>query len=192
MSKKRYRDEILALRRAQAENDPENKTKKDQFIKTNLTGLLAWQDAKIILFYISQDAEVDTFELIKKAWETGKKIFAPRVKSRPKCHLELCQITDLSHLEKGAFDILEPKGHCPILKPEEIAKKIDLVIVPGIVFDTRGHRVGYGLGFYDRLLKKVKCPKIGLAYEFQIVEQIPKEDFDVPCDTVVTEERVIT
>ena len=71
-------------------------------------------------------------------------------------------------------------------------RDISLVIIPGIAFDLKGHRIGFGLGYYDRLLKKTNCPKVGLAYEFQIIENVPGiEPNDVPVDIIVTEKRII-
>ena len=70
-------------------------------------------------------------------------------------------------------------------------KEIDLIIVPGIVFDLRGFRIGYGEGYYDRLLKSAGVPKIGLAYEFQMRDKLPKESHDVCVDKIITENRII-
>ena len=75
------------------------------------------------------------------------------------------------------------------VSPEDI----DLVIVPGIAFDRSGERIGYGMGFYDRFLKKIRkdTSSIGLAYEFQIVDDIPSEETDVKVNKIITEKRVI-
>ena len=71
-------------------------------------------------------------------------------------------------------------------------KNIDLVLVPGIVFDHEGHRIGYGFGHYDKFLRKVpKATKIGLAFDFQVVDKIPREMHDVPVDMVVTEKGIV-
>jgi 5-formyltetrahydrofolate cyclo-ligase len=93
------------------------------------------------------------------------------------------EIKNLKQVELGAYKILEPKKHLPRLKPQQI----DLAFIPGIAFSRDGHRVGYGKGFYDRLMKKLTCPKIGIAYEFQIVNNIPGEKHDVPVDMIITE-----
>ena len=71
--------------------------------------------------------------------------------------------------------------------------KLDLVIVPGIAFDKKGHRIGYGYGYYDRFLKtiKKKAVKIGLAFDFQLIESIPEEEHDVPMNIVVTDKEIL-
>ena len=180
MVKSRYRNKILALRRAQLECDPENKVEKDEIIRDHVLDLLEWQDAETVLLYASCDDEVDTFDLMKRAWEHGKRVALPRVSGD---ELELCEVSDGDRLEKGSYGILEPCSDCTPVLPSEV----DIAIVPGIVFDKRGHRVGYGKGYYDRLLKETRCPHIGLAYGFQIVDYIPEEDYDVPVNMVITE-----
>jgi hypothetical protein len=69
--------------------------------------------------------------------------------------------------------------------------KIDLAVVPGVSFDRRGHRIGYGMGYYDSLLGQTRCKKIGLAYDLQIVEHVPNEPHDVAVDMIVTESETI-
>lgn len=180
MVKSRYREKILALRRAQMECDSENKVEKDEMIRDRVLDLREWQDARTVLLYVSHDGEVDTFDLMKRAREHGKRVAAPRVVVE---RLELREIRGEEDLEAGAYGISEPSADRPLIEPSEV----DVAIVPGIVFDKRGHRVGYGRGYYDRLLKETSCPHIGLAYGFQIVEYIPEEDYDVPVALVVTE-----
>ena len=91
-------------------------------------------------------------------------------------------------LEKGAYGILEPKKEFPVYEAGE--GQTTLAILPGSVFDEKKNRVGYGGGFYDRYFEKRKdiC-RIAAAYEMQIVEEIETEEFDLPADYVITEER---
>ncbi|MCD6109245.1 5-formyltetrahydrofolate cyclo-ligase [bacterium] len=162
-------------------------TKKEKFdnqIYKNITGLPEWKKAKKVFIYISMKDEVDTRALIKNY--LGKKIIIV-----PKSHtkfnkLTLHEIKSFDDTEKGSYSIMEPKSHTRIITPEEV----DLVIIPGIVFDKNGHRIGYGKGYYDRLTKHLTCHKIGLAYKVQIVNNIPAQKHDVPVDTLVTEETV--
>ncbi len=81
----------------------------------------------------------------------------------------------------------------PVYNGENIASldSIELVIVPGIVFDIKGYRVGHGLGYYDKFLKKTNAKKIGLAFEFQVVSEISYEEHDIKMDKIVTEDRII-
>ena len=91
-------------------------------------------------------------------------------------------------LKISSYGILEPKKD----KIKNISSdKIDLIIVPGVAFDLKGNRMGHGKGYYDRFLNLVKSTSIGLAFEFQIIENIPVESHDKPIDMIITEKRII-
>ncbi|MBS3138867.1 5-formyltetrahydrofolate cyclo-ligase [Candidatus Woesearchaeota archaeon] len=92
---------------------------------------------------------------------------------------------DLNETKSGVYDILEPKKMRLIL-PEQV----DLFIVPGIAFDNKCSRIGYGQGYYDKLLSTTRKPKVGLAYSFQMVESISAEPTDIAMDKVITEKEV--
>jgi len=100
----------------------------------------------------------------------------------------LCQhvIKDFRELEEGKYRILEP-----VDAKEVDLDEIDIVLVPGIAFDKKGHRIGYGKGYYDSFLRKVNALKIGLCMDFQIVDKIPSNEWDVGMDIVVSEKQVI-
>ena len=153
-------------------------------ITKKLLGLFSIRNAKTILFYLPIHGEVDLKPFYEKS-KLNKKFILPRVKNETTLHLYY--INNLDEVEKGSFKILEPKIH---LKRANISD-VDTVLVPGIVFSRNGHRIGYGKGFYDRLLKKIKGTKIGIAYDFQIVENIPGEPHDTPMDMIVTEKETI-
>jgi 5-formyltetrahydrofolate cyclo-ligase len=92
-------------------------------------------------------------------------------------------------LEVGAYNILEPRQDTIKEIPIE---SIDLILVPGVVFDIHGNRIGHGKGYYDRLLNDTQnIPHVGLAFGFQIVDAVPVEGHDLPVDIIVTEERII-
>jgi len=157
-------------------------------IKQLLFSTTWYRSASKILFYVSFNNEVSTHEMIKDALLNGKTVLVP------KCDTEkntLC-ISHLIHwadLEKGAYSILEPRQDC--LRPVPVSS-VDLIIVPGVVFDTKGNRIGYGKGFYDRLLQEAKnAYSIGLAFESQIIESIPSEEHDEKVDIIITEDRII-
>ena len=135
------------------------------------------------MFFVSFNSEVDTHDMIRNALK-NKTIIIPKVAHH---EIEPSFIIDFDNLIPGKFGILEP------IETMKIAyKNIDLILVPGIAFDKEGHRIGYGFGYYDKFLKKVpKAIKIGLAFDFQIVDKIPREMHDVPVDLIVTEERVV-
>ena len=151
-------------------------------IGENLRKVAEFQKARTVMFYVSFQSEVDTRELIHEII-LEKKVVVPVVKGKL---LEVSTITRYDELKGGNFGILEPKNLHPVLLSE-----IDCVLVPGIAFDKRGYRIGFGKGYYDRLLKKISCLKIGLAFEVQIIEKVPEEPNDVPVDLIVTEKRII-
>ncbi|MEM4554912.1 MAG: phosphoribosylglycinamide formyltransferase [Candidatus Anstonellaceae archaeon] len=154
----------------------------DRFLR-----LKEFEDAKRVLLYAAKGSEVHTDGIINSALSLGKEVVLP-VTDKEKHELELYRIKSLEELSAGAFGILEPKK-IPERKVEPSG--IDLAVIPGIGFDLQGHRIGYGKGYYDKLLPHIKGKKIGLAYEVQVVERLPVEPHDVAVDMIVTEERVI-
>ena len=149
-------------------------------IQDSLFNLEQYKKSKIIMFFVSFNSEVDTHNMIKEALK-NKTVVIPKVVSN---EIEPSVIID--------FDSLLPSGKYGILEPIEAMKiaykNIDLVLVPGIAFDSGGHRIGYGFGYYDKFLKKVsKAVKIGLAFDFQIVDKLPQlEKHDIPVKRVLS------
>ena len=143
--------------------------------------------SKCILLYSSKGSEVHTDGIIESALSLKKRVVLPVTKKETK-KLVLYELKETRELVKGTFDIMEP---LQIPGREVDPKDVDLVVVPGVSFDRRGHRIGYGMGYYDSLLKEVHAKKIGLAYGLQIVEHVPNEPHDVAVDMIVTEEGVI-
>ena len=141
----------------------------------------AFQMAEKILLYHSLPDELDTRRFLSK-WKDLKKFFLPRVNG---VNLELLPYDETS-LEIGSFYIEEPTGDD--IHPVE---EIEVIIVPGVAFDRKGRRLGRGKGFYDRLLETAKATKIGIGYEFQLVDELPAEPHDVPMDMVITEYSTI-
>lgn len=141
----------------------------------------AFQLAEKILMYHSLPDELETHRFLTK-WKDHKKFFLPRVNG---VNLELLPY-DESRLEIGSFHIEEPTGNnvYPI-------EEIEVIIVPGVAFDRKGRRLGRGKGFYDRLLKTAKATKIGIGYEFQLVDEVPSEAHDVAMDMIITENTTI-
>lgn len=146
-----------------------------------------FEAASCILLYASKGSEVHTDGIIQSALSLGKKVVLPVTKKEEK-KLALYEVKDVRELAPGAFGILEPKQ---VPEMEVAPEEVGLAVVPGVSFDRRGHRIGYGMGYYDSLLKKVKGKKIGLAYSLQIVEHVPNEPHDVAVDMIVTEGEII-
>lgn len=134
-----------------------------------------------ILMYHSLPDELHTHTFLDK-WASRKRFYLPRVNG---VNLEILPY-ESTRLELGSFHIEEPTGD-DVVDPDEI----ELIIVPAVAYDRRGNRLGRGKGFYDRLLQSTKATKIGVGYDFQLLDELPTEKHDVPMDFVITQSTVI-
>ena len=176
------REKFLTLLRQQKEED---RLKKSSAILKELFSCKEFKDSKLILFYASFDGEVDTLDMMRLAKKLGKRIALPAIIKDQKAIVPTLVENFEKELKEGAYGIKEPIHSDCVLE----TKDIDLVIVPGIVFDHLNNRLGRGLGFYDRFLKKlpVTTPTIGLAFDFQLIARLPlPEKHDVPVSKVIT------
>ena len=179
--KNKIKESILEKRNSLPKESILEKSRK---IENNLFNLSQFKKSKVIMFFVSFNSEVNTHDMIRKSLQS-KTVAVPKVAEH---EIEPSVILDIDSLvASGKFGILEP------IEPMKIAyKNIDLVLVPGLAFDREGHRIGYGFGYYDKFLRKVpRAAKIGLCFDFQVVDRIPREEHDVPVDMIVTEERVL-
>lgn len=164
---------------------------KSRIIERKVLDLKEVGSAKSIFIYVSFRSEVSTTLLIKQLMKAGKNISVPMTYVREK-KMEAISISSIEEdLEPGYCGILEPKNEILVTKRTN-PKTIDLVVVPGSVFDERGGRFGYGGGYYDRFLNEIPdAVRIGLAFEIQIVQRAPIKEHDELLDYIVTEKRVI-
>ena len=130
--------------------------------------------------------ETATDDIFNAAIRQGKVVFYPRVEGE---NLYFVSVNSLDQLAPGCFGVLEPSADMPV------ADRVpDMILVPGVAFDRRGHRLGYGRGFYDRYLHQ--CPagvcKVGFSYSFQLCHTIPDDDHDQLLDALVTDTEIIT
>ena len=156
---------------------------KSKEIQIKLFSLPEYIKTDTIMFYISYDNEVYTHAMIQDSIKQGKNIVVPKVNGGI---LIPSILTSWSELTIGSYNILEPKQIKPVMLED-----INIVIVPGIGFDIYGHRIGHGRGYYDRFLREIKSIKIGLAFDFQILQEIPYEEHDIEMDKIITEKRII-
>ncbi len=185
--KAHLRKEMLSKRDKLSEKDIELKSR---MIKKSLFALSEFKNANLVLFYAAFRSEVKTEKMIKEALKTGKRIALPVV-SKKGDRLLISELKDYDkELAPGYYNIPEQKEKYHRLK---FLNEVDLVILPGVGFDEKGNRLGYGGGFYDRLLSETDhdITLIGLAYEVQITPRIHKSPHDVKVDKIVTEKRVI-
>lgn len=134
-----------------------------------------------IMMYHSLPDELYTHDFLKK-WSGKKRFYLPRVNG---VNLEVLPYEE-SRLELGSFHIEEPTG-INVTDPSEI----ELVVVPAVAYDRKGKRLGRGKGFYDRFLKDTHATKVGVGYEFQLLDEIPAEPHDVAMDIIVTQKTTI-
>lgn len=175
---KYVREEKLRLRKQIIEHmnslSKERYTTLSEQIAFSLYGQKEWAEAKIIGITLSMENEVNTYPIIEKAWEEGKKVVVPKCNKETRT-MSFRQISNFDQLETVYMNLREP---IPALTEEVNADEIDLQIVPGVAYTERGERIGYGGGYYDRYLVHYKGKTLSLAYSFQMVEHIPVEPFD--------------
>jgi 5-formyltetrahydrofolate cyclo-ligase len=146
-----------------------------------------WKAAKVIGITISKQPEVDTYQIIRKAWETGKQVVVPKCIPTEKA-LIFRTLTRFAQLESVFYGLLEPiEAETTAVKQSEI----DLLIVPGLAYTSEGFRVGFGGGYYDRYLNQYQGNTVALAFQCQVVPSIPVEAHDIPVSKIITEHEVI-
>jgi len=179
-NKQEIRKQILEIRNQIPE---EERIQRSKQIADLLEALSEFKSAQHILFYYTNGSEVDTTPLIDK-YLSSKQLYLPVIKNEEDFHAVAIQHP--LHLENGTFGIPEPIGD-----PPDDESMLGLIIVPGVAFDKTGNRIGTGKGYYDRFLPR--CPnaiKIGLAFDEQILDQVPKDPYDVAVDFIVTDNEV--
>jgi 5-formyltetrahydrofolate cyclo-ligase len=183
--KAEIRKELLSKR----DNIPlEVRRSKNRMILERLLSLDEFRNAGVIFFFASFKTEVDTAEMIKSSLLSGKRVILPKV-DKDRYELQLYEIRDFGELVPGYMGIPEP----PFQERRMSINDADIVIIPGAGFDASGNRIGYGGGYYDRLLSGLKkqTPVIAPAYEEQVVDSIPSEPHDIRVQMIVTDRRVI-
>lgn len=183
--KRKIRDRVLEQRNALPKREREEKSR---VICRKVCGMPEYLQAEYLLLYRSFRSEVETKELMEDAWRKGKKVYLPRVKGK---ELEFCKVRVWDDLEKGIFGIEEPKKQCEVLDPN-IKEKDMLMIMPGVAFDRRRRRIGYGGGYYDRYLKmRPDLKTVAVCFECQIQEEIPEEEHDICPVVIITEKNIL-
>lgn len=181
------RKDILHTRRGMSK---EEVTSKSQLISDKVLSLTEYKQAKVVMLYLDFRNEVVTTELLQKTLANGQRVVIPvtDIKNTALIPSEIINYPD--DITAGTWGIPEPKSEA--LRPIE-PTEIDIVIVPGVAFDVKGNRLGYGGGFYDRFLLRTKPGTIfvALAFELQIKDEVYPEKHDHPVHYVITEERVI-
>jgi 5-formyltetrahydrofolate cyclo-ligase len=156
-------------------------------IRDRLKEQVIWKNAGQVLFFAPVSNEVDVWPLLEEALNAGKTAALPRFDSADQSYVA-CRVQNLrSEIVTGEFGIREPAAKCA----EIPFSKFDLVLVPGVAFDLRGHRLGRGRGFYDRLLAEVRGAKYGVAFDEQIASEVPVGMLDVQVNFILTATRCV-
>lgn len=183
--KQRIRKNILKIR---GSGDKGTLQALSERIRFRLEQHPLWLGCRFPCIYISsKPGEVDTHVLIRSALALGKRVCVPVIEPEEK-DLLLVEIRELENLVQGPFGILEPVGG---KRSRELVSAFDLAVAPGVAFDRSGHRIGFGKGYYDRLLALTTAPKIALAFGFQLVDTFPTLPHDVRMDYIITEDEII-
>ncbi len=183
-AKEALRLRFAALRRALS---AEARRERSASMTTLLRDLPEFQAARVISAYAPLKFEIDPALALEHARSEGKVIALPRVIPGTR-ELALHAYAAEDALVESGFAVREPLESAPLIAPEQV----DLVLVPGLGFDLRGQRLGYGQGFYDRLLPRLgRAVRVGLSFELSLLVEVPSASHDVPVDVIVTDRRVI-
>ncbi len=183
-AKRELRRRMIAIRKA---TPKDARARRSQDMSRRVQELPEFSRATCIAGFFSVRSEIDPHSILVAAWERGNTVCLPRVDiERNEVVFHACDQT--TELVQGAFGISEP----PPSRPEIPRQEIDFVLVPALAVDPRGHRVGYGKGFYDRLLETLTGAfSCAVAFEFQLISEAPNTSLDVAVHCVVTDKRSI-
>lgn len=156
-------------------------------VREHVRSWAPFRDAPCVCCYVSVRSEMPTAGIIVRALESGKTVIVPKVDGDIIRFFKIKSLTD--DLDRGTFGVLEPNDRCEEIDPATAG----VCLIPGVVFDEHGNRIGYGKGYYDRFLNTLpkEIPTLGLAYDCQILPDIPHSQEDVPVQFLVTPQRGI-
>ncbi len=175
MDKKALRWQIREKKKAMTEAEIVSKSARlgELFAASDL-----YQNAETIYFYLPYNQEVRTVPMLERALGEGKRVAVPKVYGDT---MKFIYLENLDQIAKGYAGIPEPINDEPVAQDRKA-----LVLMPGLAFDREGHRIGYGGGFYDRFLAaEPEHPTLALCYDFQMLEKLETEEFDIPVDSVL-------
>ncbi len=144
-------------------------------------------EATTIAVTVSRRPEVDTIAIIEALWQLGKTVVVPKCETPTKT-MKFYILEDFAQLETVYMDLREPN---PVVCEEITPDIIDIVIVPGVVFSPQGYRIGFGGGYYDRFLAMYPLPTVALAFDCQVRDKVPRDVYDIPIDTLITNTAVV-
>lgn len=179
------RKEVLQKLTAMTAMQHEQQSKQ---IHTQVLGLSTIKYAKIIAITMAAGTEVQTRVLIEAFWRMGKQVAVPKCNPQTR-QMQFYLITSFTQLETVYMQLQEPIPQKTVAVARE---DIDVMIVPGVVFDKKGYRIGFGGGYYDRYLSDYTGATVALAFDVQIYPEVPSAVHDVPIDAIITATTIIT
>lgn len=180
--KRQMRAEASARRAKQSNADALSRA-----IFQHLVALPEYARARTLMLYLDVRSEVRTRWFVPTAWDEGKRVVVPYCEDG---EIELFRLDHLDELAPGIMDVLEPKPELRSCADRKIdPSELDLIVVPGLAFDRRGGRLGYGKGYYDKLLHQIRndATKVAVCFECQLVPEVPVLPHDIRMDMVITE-----
>lgn len=190
LEKDRIRKAIVEQRKALS---PDEVKKASLAVCERIRSLSEWKNAWAVLLYWPIKNEIDTRPLLTELWERGSVALLPRCRPEQPGFMDLCSCTCEEDLVQGSFNIMEPAGCCATSEDTGEAFVPDLVLVPAVAFDAHGYRLGFGGGYYDRLLARPEMDDtvtLGLCYDFQRIQSFPMNAWDVPVQGICTEREL--
>ena len=175
MNKQQLRQAIRQRKRAMTQEEIEDRSRSlcEKFLKSD-----DYRCCTCLYGYLPYNQEVRTWPILHQALADGKQVAVPKVYGD---EMKFIYLTDLTQVAAGYAGIPEPIADGPVAEQQDA-----LVLMPGLAFDPQGHRIGYGGGFYDKFLsREPKHPTVALCYEFQMVDHLETEQFDIPVNTVI-------
>tara|TARA_Y100000310_G_C20560516_1_gene752811 strand:- start:599 stop:1171 length:573 start_codon:yes stop_codon:yes gene_type:complete len=180
MEKEQLREQTLEKRNAL---DLDDIMEKSNAINEKLFTLKEVQDAECVLFYSSKDSEVRTMEMVEEALSRGKRVAMPVLRKKD-ADLMFVEVESSAGLQKNEMGVPQPSENNKVaITPEEL----DLIVAPNVAFAENGNRLGQGFGFFDKIFEKSTAKRVGLAFDLQLVEDVPIEEHDQALDIIVTE-----
>ena len=181
-----YKGELRSdARKWRAQLSAQDKKSLDSAIRRRLLATYQYRECKVLLIYASTEIEVDTYGIIRHALKSGRRVALPRCIKGTR-DMTFHYITDVAQLKPGSFGVMEPTEELPKWQPADGG----LAVVPALMLDSFGYRLGYGGGYYDRFLSGFAGETVGLTYSGNYCCRINHGRYDVPLGAVLTDKFV--
>lgn len=183
------------IRRQRREQPPGLARARSLEAQQRLLDAPCWGAARSVALYVALKGEMSTDALLEAAWQSGRTVYLPRVHPHEPGRMSFVACAGFAQLRPGPFGLREPEESLPGFGAEDIGNDFDpdLLVLPGLAFDRSGGRLGFGGGYYDRFLDdaRLHCPRVGLCFAFQVLRELPLEQWDQRVQFLCTEDRFV-